>query len=146
MPLALRPLESSNSMVSRCNSQALRPADALAVSAGGDANTGPESGVSSARLAGFAGALRPQAPGGRRPIPAARRYSAAVSRRTPVAFWIFRSDHPSRPNAITCRFFSSFKTLLTLTEGSRPHVKINVLNAWLSLAGFEVTLYGRFWV
>src|SRR5947209_10698436 len=159
MPLALRPLESSNSMVSRCNSQALRPADALAVSAGGDANTAPESGVSSARLAGFAapgsgvtslagfaGALRPQPPGGRTPMPAARRYSAAVSRRTPVAFWIFRSDHPSRPNAITCCFFSSFKTLLTLTEGSRPHVKINVLNAWLSLAGFEVTLYGRFWV
>src|SRR3989442_829852 len=79
-------------------------------------------------------------------IAAARRYSAAVSRRMPVAFWIFRSDHPSRPNAITCCFFSSFKTLLTLTEGSRPHVKINVLNAGLSLAGFEVTLYGRFWV
>src|ERR1022692_4468954 len=31
--------------------------------------------------------------------------------------WIRRSDHPSRPNAMTCCFFSSFKTLLTLTEG-----------------------------
>src|ERR1035438_7519634 len=31
--------------------------------------------------------------------------------------WIRRSDHPSRPNAMTCCFFSSLKTLLTLTEG-----------------------------
>ena len=51
-----------------------------------DANTALESGVTSARLAGFAawgsgitslagfaGALRPQAPDGRRPMPAARR-------------------------------------------------------------------------
>ena len=86
IPLALRPFESSNSMVSRCGSQALRPADALAVAAGGDANTAPESGITSARLAGFAGwgsgvtslagfagALRPQPPGGRRPMPAARK-------------------------------------------------------------------------
>src|SRR3989442_14777566 len=28
-----------------------------------------------------------------------------------------RSDHPSRPKAMTCCFFSSFKTLLTSTEG-----------------------------
>src|SRR5258708_39408252 len=28
-----------------------------------------------------------------------------------------RSDHPSRPKATTCCFFSSFKTLLTTTEG-----------------------------
>src|ERR1039458_3794520 len=31
--------------------------------------------------------------------------------------WIRRSDHTGRPNAMTCCFFSSFKTLLTLTEG-----------------------------
>src|SRR5207302_5198719 len=42
-----------------------------------------------------------------------------VSRRTRVAFWIFRRDHPSRPKAMICCFFSSFKTfacerLLTL--------------------------------
>src|SRR5207237_774763 len=53
MPLALRPLESSNSMVSRCTSQALRPADAFAGSVGWVANTAPESGCSSARVAGF---------------------------------------------------------------------------------------------
>src|SRR5258706_15565176 len=28
-----------------------------------------------------------------------------------------RSDHPSRPKATTCCFFSSFKTLLTTTGG-----------------------------
>src|SRR5690242_19727093 len=28
-----------------------------------------------------------------------------------------RSDHPSRPKPTTCCFFSSFKTLLTTTEG-----------------------------
>src|SRR5437899_10506562 len=28
-----------------------------------------------------------------------------------------RSDHPSRPKAMTCCFFSSLKTLLTSTEG-----------------------------
>src|SRR5579864_5986176 len=33
-----------------------------------------------------------------------------------------RSDHPSRPSAMTCCFFPSLKTLLTLTEGN-PHVR-----------------------
>jgi hypothetical protein len=33
-----------------------------------------------------------------------------VSRRTRVACWIFRRDHPSRPKAVICCFFSSFKT------------------------------------
>jgi transposase len=37
-------------------------------------------------------------------------------RRTPVARWIRRSDHPSCPNARTCCFFCSLKTLLTATE------------------------------
>jgi hypothetical protein len=30
-----------------------------------------------------------------------------------VFFWIRRSDQPNRPRAMTCCFFSSFKTLLT---------------------------------
>jgi hypothetical protein len=55
-----------------------------------------------------------------------------------------RSDHPNRPSAMTCCFFSSFKTLLTLTEGN-PHVRINVLDR-SSLAGFQVTFVGRFWM
>jgi hypothetical protein len=55
-----------------------------------------------------------------------------------------RSDHPSRPSAMTCCFFSSLKTLLTLTEGN-PHVMLNVLGS-TPLAGFQVILIGRFWV
>jgi hypothetical protein len=56
------------------------------VTVSGDTKAPPESGVTSAplagfdgwgsgvtSLAGFAGELRPQAPGGRRPMPAARR-------------------------------------------------------------------------
>jgi hypothetical protein len=35
-----------------------------------------------------------------------------------MASSIRRSGHPSRPNAMTCCFFSSLKTLLTMTEGS----------------------------
>src|ERR1039458_5516388 len=73
----------------------------------------PESVITS--LAGF-GARRPQALGGRTAIPAAFRYALAVSRRIRVACWIRRSDHPSRPSAKTCCFFSSFKTLAMPTE------------------------------
>ncbi|MGI8989813.1 MAG: hypothetical protein ACR2I2_09545, partial [Bryobacteraceae bacterium] len=32
------------------------------------------------------------------------------------------------------------------TEGSALASEVNVLDSGLSLAGFEVTLYGRFWV
>src|SRR5271157_3084341 len=66
-------------------------------------------------LAGF-GARRPQPLGGRTAIPAAFRYALAVSRRILVVCWIRRSDHPSRPRATTCCFFSSFKTLAMPTE------------------------------
>jgi hypothetical protein len=45
---------------------------------------------------------------------------------------------------MTCFFFSSFKTLLTSTEGIPPPI-FNVLTYFL-LAGFEVTINGRFWV
>src|SRR5260370_32736183 len=50
--------------------------------------------VTSASLAGFAGARRPQAPGGRTPIPAALRYAPPVSRRTPVSCSMRRNGHP----------------------------------------------------
>ncbi len=63
-------------------------------------------------MAGFAG-FRPHPPGGRTAIPAARRYAPAVSRRICAALSMRRNDHPSRPNAMTCCFFSSLKTLLT---------------------------------
>ena len=82
--------------------------------AAGSSNSAPKSVITS--LAGFAGA-RPHLPGGRKTIPAALRYLAAVSRRTPVARWIRRNDHPSRPNAMTCCLFYSLETLLTSSEG-----------------------------
>src|SRR5258707_13925548 len=56
-----------------------------------------------------------------------------------------RKGHPSRPRAITCCFFASLKTLLIPTKATafrrnqRPR-------ASFSLAGFQVTLIGRFWV
>src|ERR1039458_7205065 len=69
-----------------------------------------------------------------------------VSRRMPVSRSIRRSDHPSRPNAMTCCFFSSLKKLLTVTEDSVLTPAFNVLDDGLQLAGFQVTLTGRFWV
>jgi len=55
-----------------------------------------------------------------------------------------RKGQPSRPSATTCCFFCSLKTLLTSTEGSpsRP----SQCPASAPLAGFQVTLIGRFWV
>src|SRR5438105_1992984 len=67
------------------------------------------------RMAGFA-VLRPHPPGGRTAISAARRYALAVSRRICAALSMRRNDHPSRPSAMTCCFFPSLKTLLTLTD------------------------------
>ena len=64
----------------------------------------------------------------------------------PVSRSIRRSDHPSRPNAMTCCFFSSLKTLLTVTEDSVLTSAFNALDDALQLAGFQVTFTGRFWV
>src|SRR5437899_3837209 len=70
-----------------------------------------------------------------------------VSRRTRVASWIFRRDHPSRPKAMICCFFSSFKTFAMLREATYPPAAVNVLDASSeSMAAFQVFLYGRFWV
>ena len=70
-----------------------------------------------------------------------------VSRRTRVACWIFRRDHPSRPKAMICCFFSSFKTFAILREATYPPAAVNVLVAPSeSMAAFQVFLYGRFWV
>src|ERR1051325_752852 len=135
--MALRPRAIPSSIVSRYDSQALevglRPGGAVANSApksvitslagfavGGSRLTGSAALAASESvitpLAGFAG-VRPHLPGGRKATPAAFKYVAAVSRRTPVARWMRRSDHPSRPNAMTCCLFSSLKTLLTSSEG-----------------------------
>src|SRR5260370_1358189 len=70
-----------------------------------------------------------------------------VSRRTRVASWIFRRDHPSRPKAMICCFFSSFKTFSMLREATYPPAAVNVLDiSSESMAAFQVFLYGRFWV
>jgi hypothetical protein len=70
-----------------------------------------------------------------------------VSRRTRVVSWIFRRDHPSRPNAMICCFFSSFKTFAMLREATDPPAAVNVLDVSSeSMAAFQVFLYGRFWV
>src|SRR5712664_3946569 len=70
-----------------------------------------------------------------------------VSRRTSVASWIFRRDHPSRPKVMICCFFSSFKTFAMLREATYPPAAVNVLDVSSeSMAAFQVFLYGRFWV
>ena len=43
-------------------------------------------------------------------------------------------------------FVCSFKTLLTSTKGNRLTSELTYWFSGLSLAGFEVTLYGRIWV
>src|ERR1700746_1895924 len=70
-----------------------------------------------------------------------------VSRRTRVASWIFRRDHPSRPKAMICCFFSSFKTFAMLREATYHLAAVNVLDVSSeSMAAFQVFMYGRFWV
>src|SRR5271157_3176975 len=56
-----------------------------------------------------------------------------------------RSGHPSRPRAMTCCFFASLKTLLISTKAKCLTPK-STSRASFSLAGFQVTLIGRFWV
>lgn len=56
-----------------------------------------------------------------------------------------RNGHPSRPSAITCCRFSSLKTLLMPTKATVP-MSESTSQALFSLAGFQVTIIGRFWV
>jgi hypothetical protein len=62
-----------------------------------------------------------------------------VSRRTRVAAWILHRDHPSRPKATICCFFSSFKTFAMLREATNPPPAVNVLDVSSeSMAAFQV--------
>jgi len=80
----------------------------------------------------------PQFSGGRKEMPAARRYSAAVSRRTPVAT-LNPAQRPAQPaQRITCCFFSSVKTLLT------DDLKPSPYEGPLHLAAFKSCLRPRF--
>src|SRR5713226_8391676 len=70
-----------------------------------------------------------------------------VSLRTRVASRIFPLDHPDRPDAMICCFFSSFNTFAMLREATYPPAVVNVLDiSSESMAAFQVFLYGRFWV
>src|SRR5918912_2189740 len=133
-------------MISRYGSHALA---AGARPGGGRAKT--ESVDTPSPLAGFAAAESVDTPpvlagfaasttcrGARTAIPAARRYTPAVSRRVPVACSIFRSDQPSRPRARTCCFFSSLKTLAIPAGGPRSLRLVNLLAPSDHLAGFQV--------
>src|SRR3989442_12291664 len=57
-----------------------------------------------------------------------------------------RSDHPSRPSAITCSRFSALKTLAIPAAGAKPTAQVNVSAPGAALAGFQVSINGRFWV
>ena len=62
---------------------------------------------------------RPHRPGGRTATPAAFRYPAAVSRRTPVSFSMRRKGQPSRPSAITCCLFLFAQDIAHVDGGYR---------------------------
>src|SRR3989442_11899141 len=57
-----------------------------------------------------------------------------------------RSDHPSRPSAITCCRFSALKTLPIPAAGVQPTAQVNISAPGAALAGFQVSINGRFWV
>src|SRR6266516_1700300 len=57
-----------------------------------------------------------------------------------------RSDHPSRPSAITCCRFSGLKTLRIPAAGVQPTAQVNVSAPGAPLAGCQVSLNGRFLV
>src|ERR1700755_885178 len=98
-------------------------------------------------MAGFALPSRFHLSGGHISTPAPRREALRVSRRPRVSSWIFRRDHRSRPNAMICCFFSSFKTFAMLREATDPPAAVNVLDVSSeSMAAFQVFTYGRFWV
>src|SRR5215208_8530715 len=63
-----------------------------------------------------------------------------------MACSIRRRDQPSRPKAIICCRLSSLNTLLMAPEATVPPSDVNVPGDYFSLAGFDVTMYGRFWV
>src|SRR6266481_77465 len=57
-----------------------------------------------------------------------------------------RSDHPSQPSAITCCRFSALKTLAIPAAGVQPTAQVNASAPGAALAGFQVSINGRFWV
>src|SRR5688572_30862307 len=113
---------------------------------GGGHGGGGESVDTSLEMAGFA-VPSPGRPRPRTGMPAAFRYSLAVSRRMPVSRSIRRSGHPRRPSATTCccRCVSKTFPMSTLEHRLRAEVNVSV-DGHQEMAGFEVSINGRFWV
>jgi len=154
----LRPRPAASSITSRYGSHALaegaRPGRSAAEIGFESVDTtsavagfaSPESVDTPSVVAGFGGHTLGLPPAGRTTTPAARRYPPAVSRRTPVSASIRRSDHPSRPSATTCCLLSSLKTFAILAPDHRSVAFVNVSERFLLVAGFQVSISGRFWV
>ena len=127
--MALRPFDNPTSMVSRYGSQAL--ADGLRPA--GVANSAPKSVVTS--LAGFAGGCRPHPPGGRKAMPAAFKYAAAVPAELT---WFAGFAAATSPialrrelvvSSLRSRRYSHRPRVMAFGPESRPEL-------WFSLAGF----------
>src|SRR5207249_11370581 len=57
-----------------------------------------------------------------------------------------RSVQPNCPRAMTCCFFASLKMLAMSAEGPRSRPPRQRLERLLPMAGFQTSIYGRFWV
>src|SRR3989442_10684811 len=57
-----------------------------------------------------------------------------------------RSVQPNCPRAMTCRFFASLKMFAMPAEGRTPPPPRQRLERLLPMAGFQLSIYGRFWV
>src|SRR5215472_7687720 len=55
-----------------------------------------------------------------------------------------RPSQPPQRNDLLFGFFA--QDITHIVGGYRPRARVNVLNEGLSLAGFQVIMYGRFWV
>ena len=162
MAITFRPSRSPCSMISRYGSHALAVGARPTFCTAGSVITCPvmagfssgESAITSPVMAGLApepvdaghgGQLEASPPRRRTGMPAACKYSPAVSRRTWISRSIRRSDHPSRPSANICSRFSSPKTLAIPAVGPHGPLRVNV-SAPSVVAAFQVIIDGRFWV
>src|SRR6266566_5230500 len=57
-----------------------------------------------------------------------------------------RSVQPNWPRAMTCRFFASLKMFAMPAEGRTPPPPRQRLERLLPMAGFQLSIYGGFWV
>src|SRR2546428_11231123 len=57
-----------------------------------------------------------------------------------------RSVQPNWPRAMTCCFFASLKRLAMTAQGPRSPSPRQRLERLPPMAGFQLSIYGRFWV